>query len=305
MKGRYELQQLTPESVTQAELDLQHAIDKDPQYAAAYVGLSSAKYDKAMATGSAHQIDAELQEVESLLRKAIQLEPDMPAAHAELALQYMQYYRDWGKAEQELQLASRGPSSTAVERTYGVFLLYHGRIADADRHFSRMVELDPFSTGSQTNLATIRMLEGRFSEAREIAQKAAAENPKMLWTQQAIAFSYIEQGHPELALPIFRQLEQHYPQAQLGEAMALAKNGRKDEALRLIRPYEEDHSSIPAEWLALVYAFMGDEPNTVKWLQQSADLHETQVLSLAVDPAFAGMRKSPGFQALVKRLGLD
>jgi hypothetical protein len=88
--------------------------------------------------------------------------------------------------------------------------------------------------------------------------------------------------------------------------MAQAKAGQKDEALRLIRPYEEKYPNpgIAMEWLALVYAFMGDEPNTLKWLQRSADLHEFQVLSLAVDPAFAPMRNSPGFRAIEKRIGL-
>jgi hypothetical protein len=89
--------------------------------------------------------------------------------------------------------------------------------------------------------------------------------------------------------------------------MALAKEGRNDEALRLIRPYEEKYPrpGIATEWLALVYAFMGDEPDTITWLQRSADQHETQALSLAVDPAFAPMRNSPGFRALEKRMGLQ
>jgi len=56
--------------------------------------------------------------------------------------------------------------------------------------------------------------------------------------------------------------------------------------------------------VALVYANLGDEANTVKWLEQSADKHEGLVLNLAVNPVFAGMRNSPGFQALKKRIGL-
>ena len=128
----------------------------------------------------------------------------------------------------------------------------------------------------------------------------------MLWTRQLIGLSYVEEGRPEMALPIFRKLKQSFPPAAVSEAMAQAKAGHRDEALRLIRPFEEKFPSAgtAAEWLALVYAFMGDELNSVKWLQQSADLHETQALSIAADPAFAPMRNSPGFQALEKRIGL-
>jgi TolB-like protein/Tfp pilus assembly protein PilF len=306
MKGRYDLQQVTPESAAQAQLDYQHAIDKDPDFAPAYLGLASAKFNQSIARGSSSQTEAELKDVESLALKALQLDPGLPAAHSLVALLAMQYDRDWARAERELQLALAGPSSAAANRDYGFFLLFHGRFAEADLHFSRMAELDPYSTATQSNLALARSLEGRFVETREIAQKAAAENPRMLWTQQLIGLTYVEEGRPELALPIFQKLKQRFPPAQVCEAMALAKEGQKDAALRLIRPYEEKYPSpgIAMEWLALVYAFMGDEPNTLKWLQRSADLHEFQVLSIAVDPAFAPMRNSPAFHAFQQRMGL-
>jgi hypothetical protein len=50
---------------------------------------------------------------------------------------------------------------------------------------------------------------------------------------------------------------------------------------------------------------MGDEPNTVKWLERSADRHEFQALNLAVHPVYAPMRNSAGFRALKRRMGLD
>jgi TolB-like protein len=52
MKGRYDLQEVTPESITRAELDFQHAIDKDPLYGPAYVGLASAKLRPKYCQGS-------------------------------------------------------------------------------------------------------------------------------------------------------------------------------------------------------------------------------------------------------------
>ncbi len=306
MKGRYDLQQVTPESITQAESDFQHAIDLDPQYAAAYAGLASARYDRSIAGGSSSQTGAELKEIEQLELKALELDPDLSAAHAALATFAMQYDRDWGRAEREFQLAMAGPPSSVAEGVYALFLIFHSRFAEADRLLSHMADLDPFSAQTQSNLAVARNLEGRFAEARQIAQKAAEEHPKMLWTQQIIGATYVEEGHPELALPLYRQLEQRFPAARVWEAMALAKEGQRDEALRLIRPFEE---KLPApgmatEWLAVVYAFMGDQPNTLKWLRQSADLHETQALSIAVDPVFGPFRSSPEFRALEQRMGL-
>jgi hypothetical protein len=50
---------------------------------------------------------------------------------------------------------------------------------------------------------------------------------------------------------------------------------------------------------------MGDEANTLKWLERSADAHEWQALNMAVHPVFAPMRKAPAFRALLHRMGLD
>jgi len=307
LKGRYDVQQVTPEAMQQAESDYQQAIDKDPQYAQAYLGLASAKYNQSLARGSSYQTEAEFKSVRSLLAKALELNPDLPAAHGFAAFLAMQYDRDWRRAERELQLETTDPPSAGADRDYGFFLLYQGRFAEADKRFAHMLDLDPFSTATQSNLALARNFEGRFAETREIAQRAAIEHPKMIWTDQLIGLTYVEEGRPELALPIFRRLEQRFPPAKICEAMALAKAGQREEALRLIRPFEEAYPSpgIAMEWIALVYGFMGDEPNAVKWLGRSIDLHETQALSLAVDPVFASMRNSAGFRALEKRIGLS
>jgi tetratricopeptide (TPR) repeat protein len=157
------------------------------------------------------------------------------------------------------------------------------------------------------NVALDRNLEGRFAASREIYRQVAAEYPKMIAPQYMIGLTDIEEGHPELVLPILQQLEPRFPQAQVVEAMAYARAGRREQALRLIRPFEEKYPEpgVAMQWIALVYAFMGDEPNTVKWLERSADRHEFQALNLAVHPVYAPMRNSAGFRALKRRMGLD
>jgi TolB-like protein len=306
MRGRYETHQLTPEAMAQAELDYRHAIDLDPNYAAAYAGLASAKWNETIAHGS-NRTEAERKSVEQLLHKAVELDPDLSGARSMLALSAMQYEWDWGTAERELKLALAGPPGSDSNSFYAFFLICHGRFSEADRYLSRAVELDPYSTNTQNNLVQSRFLEGRLSEAREISQRMVETNPKVIWGPLMIGLMHVSEGHPDLALPVFRQLKEGFPNAQVFEAMACAKAGQREEALRLIRPYEETYPNpgVTAQWLALVYAFMGDEPNTVRWLDRSADQHEFQVLSIAVNPPFAPMRDSPGFRALLKRIGLD
>jgi hypothetical protein len=44
--------------------------------------------------------------------------------------------------------------------------------------------------------------------------------------------SYVAEGHPGLALPIFREVEPLFPQIQLYEAVALARMGQQEGSLR-------------------------------------------------------------------------
>jgi tetratricopeptide (TPR) repeat protein len=303
----FDMQQMTTASLTKAESEYQRAIDLDPEYAAAYCGLALAKYNQFSARGSTYQTEAERRSVEQLFRKALELDPGLPLAHAMPATLAMQFDWDWNRAEREFRLAVAGTPNAGTENFYAFFLIFRGRFAEADQRLRRMLDLDPFETASLTNLAVARNLEGRFAEARAIAQQLATQYPAQIAPQQLIGATYVEEGRPELALPVFRQLAKRFPQAQLYEAMADAKAGRRDEALRLLRPYEDKYPNpgVPMQWFALAYAFMGDEPNTVTWLERSADRHEWQALNLAVNPIFAPMRGSPGFRALRKRMGLD
>jgi serine/threonine-protein kinase len=306
LQARYDMQQMTTESLTRAETEYRHAIDVDPEYAAAWLGLGNVQYNLSAARGSAFRTEAERQSAEQSFHKALQLDPDLPSAHAMLAALAMQYDWDWNRAERELQLALAGGSSATAETYYAFLLVFRGRFSEADQHVRRMLDLDPFSAPTLGNRAQIRNLEGHFSEAREIARQMAVESPKAIAPQQIIAMTYVEEGQPELALPIFRQLRDRIPQAGVFEAMAYARAGQKEEALRLIRPLEEKYPNpgVSMQWLALVYAFLNDEPNTVKWLQRSADRREWQALNLAIHPVYARMRNSPGFRALEKRMGL-
>ena len=89
--------------------------------------------------------------------------------------------------------------------------------------------------------------------------------------------------------------------------MALARLGRREEALRLLRQLETEYghdSRISRQWFAMAWASLGDHAQTMNWLERSADLREFQVLNLAVNPGFAEMRNDPAFRALIKRIGL-
>jgi tetratricopeptide (TPR) repeat protein len=301
----YELQALTPDAVEKAEHDLERVVQMDPDYAAAWCRLGLAKYRMSAASGR-NRTPAEVREVTGLYRKALSLDPDLAEAHSNLGFIAMNDW-DWAGAERELRLASRHGPNAAAEDTYGLLLAYRGRFAEADRRVTEAVALDPLSAVTIVYLGSVRYWEGRFPEAIAIFQQVLERFPNQLNPQLMLNLSRIQSGQAELALADIRKMPAKVPPIRLQEVMALARLGRREEALRLLHQLETDYGqdqSVTRQWFALAWASLGDRVQTVKWLEKSADLREFQVLNLAVNPAFAEMRNDPPFRALIRRIGL-
>jgi TolB-like protein len=307
MQGRYELEQMTPKSVASATATLQRAIDRDPEYAAAYYALGLAKWNQILASDS-QQVGESRRESAALFRKALALDPDLSDAHAGLANYAMQYDWNWAGAERELQAGmAAGEPGVAIHNSYAFYLVFRNRFAEADEHIRRSQELDPMGSVSVANRALCWNLQGRFAKSREEFQRMVQRSPNLIPERYMMALTYIEEGHVDQAQPILAELRQRTHVVWLFEAMAAARQGNRAEALRLIAPFEAKYpdTGVANQWFALVYGFLGDEANTVKWLERSADLHEWQVLNLAVHPAYASVRNAPAFRRLVKRIGME
>jgi TolB-like protein len=306
LRATYDIQALTAGTVERAEQDLQQAVQIDPEYAAAWCRLALAKYKMAGAVGR-NRTPAEVREVTSLYRKALSLDPDLPEAHANLGFIAMNDW-DWAGAERELRLASRNGPSAAAEETYGLLLAYHGRFAEADRRMTTALALDPLSSVPMVYAGSVRYWEGRYPEAIAILKQVLDRFPDQLNPQLMLNLSYIQSGRAELALAQIHKLEAKVPPLRFQEAIALARLGRREEALRLLHQLETEFGQdqrVSRQGFALAWAALGDHAQTVKWLERSADLREFQVLNLAVNPAFATMRNDPPFRALIRRIGLN
>lgn len=163
------------------------------------------------------------------------------------------------------------------------------------------------NSGMSAEAIRLRVLEGRYTEAIALSRQLLERYPNQLGPHVYMNLSYIEAGQAELALKNLRALETRFPPARFFEVMALGKLGRNEEGLRLLRQLEAEYGKdtrVYRQWFAFACAGLGDHAETLKWLEKSADLHEFQVLTIAVNPAFAAMRNDPGFRALMKRIGL-
>jgi len=306
LRAVFEMQNVAPSSLLKAQAGLNQAVQIDPDYAAAWFRLGLAKFNLSPATGRG-RTPAEVSEIKGLYRKALSLDPNLSDAHANLGLIAMIYDWDWPGAERELRIASREGPNAFVEYTYGLMLSYHGSFREADQRMASALALDPANPAVMVYLGGMRYWESRFPEAIAICRDILERYPDQLNPQFMLNLAYVQSGQADVALTNVRALESRYPPMRFFEVMALARLGRREEGLRQMRRLENEYEGDPRvfrQWFALAWAYLGDHAQAVKWLERSADLHELQILNLAVNPAFAELHADPGFRALIKRIGL-
>jgi TolB-like protein/tetratricopeptide (TPR) repeat protein len=306
MRASFEINEATPESIARAEQDLRRAVQMDPEYGSAWGNLGVAKFNLAGAIGR-NRTPAELQEAKSFYRKALDLDPELTVTRTNLAMIALTYDWDWKGAEREFILASRDQPNAAAEVDLGILLAFRGRFGEADRQLELARSLDPLGSTISNNLMQVRYWESRFPEAIGLAQQMLERYPGQLAPQLMMSLSYSYGGQPEVALANLRHLEARHPGLRLNEVIALGRCGRREEGLKLLRQLETEYGGEPVvsrQGFAIAWASMGDYVQALKWLEMAADLHEYQILNLAVNPAFADMRNDPRFRALEKRIGL-
>src|SRR5262249_34613802 len=150
LEGRYHWNKRTSEGMRKSVESYKQAIEKDSDFALAYVGLA----DAYATLGSYHVM--QFRDVLPLAReaaaKALSIDEGLAEAHASMGKILTDYYGDWAQAEREFQRAiDLKPNYPNSHHWYSTLLARLGRFDEAVGEANRALELDYFSpvTGTQ------------------------------------------------------------------------------------------------------------------------------------------------------------
>ena len=263
------------------------AIERDPDYALAYAGLALnySSYDlynlvpdwqKASAAAKrALELDdslAEAQLAAGHFRRAIELNPEYADAHVGLCIDLTMTKRfDEGIAECS-KAHELDPSSVLVTMRLGAAYFFARRPDEAIEILTRAHEMDPTLWVPLGYLGGAQTLKGQYTEAAATFRKTIE----------------ISDGSPNATSHL---------------AYALAKAGKRGEALKLIeelkRLAEREH--INTFHFAVPYIGLGDKDEAFFWLGKGVDERSIGFAMLDVHPWFDDLRSDPRFTALLNR----
>ncbi len=185
MLGRQRLAHGRTDSIPEAIRYFRAAVEEDPDYALAWVGLADA-YMEASDLGAMTREDA-YPEARAALDRALSVDAQLGEAQTHLgALLYRQ--QDLAGAERHYERAlAATPNYPALQYYYGMLLAELGRWDEALAFKARAVELDPLSPELRRSYAVSLREAGRTDEALQQLRKAVEIDPEFPQALDAIA----------------------------------------------------------------------------------------------------------------------
>jgi serine/threonine protein kinase/Tol biopolymer transport system component/Tfp pilus assembly protein PilF len=312
LRGRYCWNKRTDEDVRKAIEYFKKAIDSDPTYALAYVGLA----DSYLVLGSfgiatLAPKDA-YPKAREAVERALEIDDTLAEAHNSLGYCLANYDWNWTAAQREFNRALElKPGYAVAHHWYGfVFLAAFGRLDEAIAEMRYAFDLDPLSLPVGSNIGLILYLARRYEEALAQFQRNLEMDRSFVYTNWQIGLAYEESGRYDEAIAAFQKAialsgTSTLPRALLARTYAFA--GRKAEALNLVDELNElstQHYVSPYR-IAAVYAALGDRDRAFKWLEHAYESRDGWLIWLAVDPVVDSLRSDERFTELLRRIGLS
>lgn len=299
--GAYHVARATGPDLRQAVEYFEKAIRLQPGYAPAYAGLSEAwQALGAFGVVDFHNTD---QPARLAVRKALDLDPSLAAAHCQLGELFMLYDWDWSGAEREMRRAVElDPNSLRARVALGDLLTALGRFPEALEQKRRALAVDPLSAVAQSSYGRTLYRARMYEEALPHLQRAIELEPQVSLHFARLADVYEQMGRIEDALPIRQKQAEaassSYTLASLSRVYALL--GRRNEAqAALARAIRAEPPYVLG--FALAYFALGDKDRCFEWLNKGVEDRQN-VIFWKIDPQLDPVRSDPRFQALIARL---
>lgn len=210
LQGRKLWTERTAESNVESVKHFQHAIDLDPAFALAYVGLSDAYRFRTYLEGALPDDVYPL--AERAARTALQLNPNLGEAYASLG-SLKREARDFDGAIADYQRAIElSPSHLDAYNWYAITLATIGRQEEAIDLVYEGLKIDPLSPTLRNNLAFWLMRMGRFEDAQATIKRSIELHPDGRMAYLANGFyQYSVEGRIDEALKSWSQSMRNDP----------------------------------------------------------------------------------------------
>jgi Flp pilus assembly protein TadD len=290
---------------------LEKSVSLDDTFAPAWADLSLAYGSKAFwLEGGAKQWEVKAEEA---VAKALQLDPELPAAHLAKARVLWRpssgFQHEEAIAEVRRALAVN-PNFGDAHFTLGSIYFHVGLLDEAMQQWKRADELKPGNPTIKFNIGGLTLLQGRYDDAITIMEANPTGMVRAVVEYQiANALLYAGRGS-EARARIEKAKAQFKDEGGIMtsmQALLFALDGDKaraqekiDEAIKIGEGYGHFHHT--THMIASAYALMDEPELAMKWLNYTAENGYPNLTWFERDPNLDKLRKDPRFIEFLEKL---
>lgn len=307
LKGRFFWNKRTAAGLQKAAGYFQQAIDKDPQYALAYVGLAdSYMLFSAFSVGDSK---GAFELAEKAARRAIELDDSLGEAHTSLAQLLATYEFDFPASIREFERAiALNPNYATAHHWFGNSVLsMTGQFDRSIAEGKRALELDPLSLIINADLAQDYGAARRWDEAVAQFRKTLEMDPRFYYAHAGLGIGLQLMGDLPGALVEFKRAVEldNDPNSLALVAQAEAYLGHPEEARKLLQQLEEAAQKryMSKYSFAIVHVALGENELAIDNLEAAyRERNTADVGYIKIDPLVDPLRGNPRFERLVETI---
>jgi DNA-binding winged helix-turn-helix (wHTH) protein/tetratricopeptide (TPR) repeat protein len=305
--GRFEMAPSVVPVPDAARFHFERAIALDPWYAPAYAGL--ADYCRSRAVGDDEGSERSWQLADQYAMQALSLNSD--SAETQIAVAEIKLMHDWDwpeaheHARRALQLNPRLPEAHAV---YARYLRIAGDVDAAVDQRRQAVALDPFRADLTAQLTMEYFFDRNFESATASARQLLEFESYQLFAHGMLCDTLARLGRFDDSVNECTKWLELSGHADWIPAYAREYHAHGYEAANLLIARNLLNKILkrpnPDLWdLANAYVLAGCRDEALRTLFQGLKTHEPGLLQLRVDPDFDSIRQDPRYAELVRRIG--
>jgi serine/threonine protein kinase/tetratricopeptide (TPR) repeat protein len=305
LKGRYQWNKRTEESLKRGIALFREAIDTDPAFASAYAGLADSFVT--LATNIPLPPHEAMPKAKAAAMKALEIDDSLAEAWASLAAVKMWFDWDWEEAERAYKRAIElNPNYATAHDGYAMLLCERGRFDEAIEQITKAGDIDPLSLIIAVHAGWPFYFARDYESAIRRFRKALELDENFIPAHGWLGLALGQQHRYTEALDAFqRALEiDRVPilMAMLGHTHAIAGHRAQAEEVLTALEYEAQSRYISAYDMAVIHAGLDDHPAALRELARAFEERSAWMVFLAVDPRLDPLREEVAFRELAARL---
>ncbi|MCU1289221.1 MAG: Serine/threonine protein kinase [Acidobacteria bacterium] len=305
LRGRYFWNKFTNEYLLKAFESYREAIELDPNYALAHVGIADF-YNWTAIFGQMPSKEAFPKAIKAAER-ALEIDGSLGEAYAVLAFPTFLYDWNW---EESLRLIRRAlelnPNFSFAHEYYSNFLSSQGLFDEALAEIKLSEELDPLSPRAMIMTAWTLYQTRNYNEAVAKARKANEMEKDFPQGWMHLGNSLVYAGHIKEGVAALRKSSELWEDSGLPRHLlcfALVADGQRDEARKVLEEILEisRRQHVKPYFIAMAYVAVGESDAAFEWFEKAIEERNEWMIWFGIDPKLDALRNDPRYTEILKR----